>query len=474
MESSKRLKDLVINFEETKNKIIIGLFLNTINEDDIIIILERTLIEEICTLKNEGLDSMEILDNMKSATNMLKTQIIQELDMIEKSNINYNMVFNKNNDKIIDKIITNIYTKYNVVMTIEQIAKLYNYFYNDLNTKTKKQIVITNEKGSSAKLLPFPDNKIVKNNKIVDNPIVTKKPILKSIEHLKKCSTPPKIKSTNCKKCNCKRIQLTRTIEYRECSSQSISIYKNKRKTYGYVKLFDCYEDYLGFFKQNGDFLHGIHNSHNSTCKCCNNYQITGDLRFNTFTNNYDPHGYAIVKHYNSDNEVIDRIEGEFQYGKHIEDCGNIHDKCANCNKNKPNVVCLKCKKYLCLECDMKIHLPIMKKNNILHHKRSYFDNDVIYQYPRYLIELRQFIIKQSGKLYTVKYHSRTKDVDSLSKTLFSPNVLYYKNEKEYKICDKIIELMKTETNDLEMIYNEIKDIVNSTNFKIQKDTILQ
>lgn len=474
MTTPTKLKELIFNFENVKNQLIIGIFLNSIKEDDITTIIERTLIEEMFKVDKGDFDAVDVLNNMKSATDMLKKQIIQELDMIHKYKINYTKIFSENNDKLINKIMKMIHTKYNIIATIEQLAKLYNYFYNDLNTKTKKQIVVSNNTNFKAELLPFPDNKIVKNNKIVDNPNVTKKPILKSVEHLKKCSTPPKIKSKNCNKCNCKRIQLTRTIEYRECSSQSISIYKNRRKTYGYVKLYDCYEDYLGFFRQNGDFLHGIYNSHNSTCECCNNYQITGDLRFNTFTNNYEPHGYAIVKHYNSDNEVIDRFEGEFQYGKHIEDCGNIYDKCANCNKNKPNVVCLKCKKYLCLECDMKIHLPIMKNNNILSHKRNYFDNNIIYQNSRYKIELRQFIIKQSGKLYTIKYHPRTKDVDSLSKSLFSPNVLYYKNETEYKICDKIIELMKTETNDLEMSYKEIKDITESMNFNVQKDTILQ
>lgn len=445
------------DFDFNINDIIIGLYLGTIDEDEIINILERNALEQYTTKSKDKVYNLDInkLDLLKEPINLIKNDIISQVDIINSCDIdNIKHLYNDLNEHTF--YIEKINKKFDIDIKLEYYIILYHYLYNFQN----QNLVLKKE---------------YKNASEISN-IKTNLPIVQNIKQNEKISIPPKpkIKSTNCKKCNCKRIKLTKTIEYRECSSQSISIYKNKLKTYGYVTFFNCYEDYLGFFRSNGDFLQGIYNSHNSTCKCCNNYQITGDLRFNTFTKNYEPNGYAIIKHYNSKNEVINRMEGEFKYGKHIEDCGNIHDKCANCNKNKPNVVCLKCKKYLCLECDMKIHLPIMKKNNIINHKRSYFDNDVIYQYPRYLIELRQFIIKQSGKLYTIKYHSRTKDVDSLSKTLFSPNVLYYKNETEYSICDKIIKLMKEETNDLEISYQAIKDITESMNFNIQKDTILQ
>ena len=104
MVTPTKLKELIFNFENVKNQLIIGIFLNSIKEDDITTILERTLIEEMFKVDKGDFDAVDVLDNMKSAIEMLNKQIVQELDMIRKYKINYTKIFSENNDKLINKI----------------------------------------------------------------------------------------------------------------------------------------------------------------------------------------------------------------------------------------------------------------------------------------------------------------------------------------------------------------------------------
>lgn len=434
MSSIKKQKNVIIDCNLIKNELVIGLFLNIIKEKDLDSIIQKKIIENAKEDRHNTVDMLAIIKNMEEPIDFLKQEIFNEIKILnnfKKEKLLHNFEIKILYDNYLSKKESNI-------ITAEQFVKLYELFNPKSKHVNHNQIVIKKD---------FDSNE------------------MEITDHCGKCSEM---------NCGCKSIKITKNITFKTNKERDIML-KLEKPVLGNTHILYLSKDeyYIGFI-HNKIYKHGFYKEVHSKCKCCKQLTMNGDLYLDYKTNLYEPDGYCKLNHLDEKGQIKSSEEGEFLQGQFISYCGDITKNCANCNKRKPNVVCFKCKKYLCLECDRKIHEPIMKKNKILDHKRNFFDNDIVFKNARYNIELRTFIIKEKSKYFKVKYNTKSKSIDLKQKTAFNPEILYFKKDKEYDIFNKIVLLLKDYTNGMTLPFEEIKEIVKSINFKIQLDAIVQ
>ena len=486
------IEDSVINLEN--HYIIIGIYLKYIKYNDIIPILEKNIIEQYNTYKISNPVHKDKLfyiytlnlDRFKDANLFIKTDLIQKVKLIESYTKEQTKHINFDNDSKIFNI-QRLNKKFNIQLNDIQFVNLYYYFSqtNKNNKLHKKEPINSSIKYTvetplsiyNEDLLEYSDTPesppiVIKENRAVvikeNRPVVIKENRPVVIKENRPVVIKEKLK------CGCKYVKIVKNIYY--CENNCIPLHSifystNHNKIYLYSQ--SRMEIFQGFVHKN-IYKNGSYKKYLKNHTLYYEIEYRGDLYKNTKTNNYMPHGYCDVRKFDKQNKLICHKSGEYSFGTYKDDFGNINDKCAECKVHSPNIICFKCKQYLCLECDKKIHYSIMKQNKIMGHIRNFFDINVIYEHPRYAIDLRHIIIKEDDVLYSVKHKLKNKKLVITNKQKYAPKILYYKTDTNYEVCDKIIELMKSYTDDLNIPFEDVKDIMTLINFKIQLDTILQ
>lgn len=444
-----------IDFKKIKLEAIIFTFLGILNEKD----LKEKLNEKVECSKKVILN----IDKNKKFNNvLLKNKIkflvkdiikeVEELKQIEYSEYDYNKIIeNKEDIEEIDKGIQDLYERYKIKVDKKKYIKSYLKYYSfDSGEKEIKEI-------STA---PESSNEIVQ---------VETQTVLEE-----SCCNDESI----CKCCQKHTLQITENIQYFESGNKYKElVYKEDSDVIYGSQIYMNESFFKGFFQKNYDFRFGAYNYFK--CKCCQKVEIRGDFKFNenykTKKDKFIINGYAETQHFDKDDKIVKIESGEYYNGTFIKDYGTVYGPCSKCGINKKNIICGTCG-YMCLKCHQKLHLKYNRENKILRHNNVYyFDYDIIYEFSRYDIGIREFIIEENDSLFIVKYNTKTKNIDYSNKIKFEPNVIQNRTTGIEPLTDSIFDLFSKSTDMLKMKFDNIKDIVdNDILFKTELDMILQ